>query len=83
MQKMGIYHMGIIRICYGYPMVMDAEWKLNGRELLRFLSNRKKYIKKGKGYKKEYKEEYKKEKRLAKEALLVSFGRADVGWYPT
>ena len=27
--------MGIIWICYGYPVVMEAEWKLNGRELLR------------------------------------------------
>ena len=35
MQKLGIYHMGIIWICCGYPVVMDAEWKLNGRQLLR------------------------------------------------
>ena len=27
--------MGIIRICYGYPVVRDAEWKLNGWELVR------------------------------------------------
>ena len=34
-QKMAIYHMGIIWICYGYPVVMEAEWKLNGSQLLR------------------------------------------------
>jgi len=34
-QKMAIYHMGIIWIYYGYPVVMEAEWKLNGSELLR------------------------------------------------
>ena len=27
--------MGILWLCYGDPMVRDAEWKLNGRELLR------------------------------------------------
>jgi len=43
---MAVYHMGILWICYGYPVVMEAEWKqngsrmeaewkLNGRELLR------------------------------------------------